>query len=196
MRDFVKDCYIRQGGRILPWGMIRIFNNHVIDDPENNEAGLAFFSSELLPYGSEKYYAQIVVDKVAVFEKKSNKKMCSIREKNLYPAIYVTTQEVVRGGYLFASGFYGQAPFQDVDWEPTLQALEKATEGDYSPLLSDRTFLKVSKNLEGESLILLDLNLDCEESSSKLFTFTGTPVYFQVEHFSEKKEWLPDSLFV
>lgn len=194
MKSLLKNCCVCQGGRILPWGMIRILNNQVIKHPDDNCAGLAYWSPELILFGDDKHYAKIVAGNLVVFNTVSYEQVLIVSEDSLFIAADVLVQEVVES-YLFTTGLYGHPPFQDVDWGDLLEALKESSAAKPFVNQENRPIIRVSEELEGEELILLDLNLEVDEESYKLFTYDGKAVDFKIEHPAKLFKWLPDSLF-
>lgn len=180
-KNKLNGCYVRQNGKIFPWGMVRVFDNSVVDDPKDNKYGLAYWSSKLIPYGNENYYAKVINDRIVVFEKETDKKVISIRKDNLFASTSVWVKMVTEMGYLFATGTLG-LNFSNNNWSHTLNALKKVAQGQPAPYCDNSPFAKVSEELIGTELIFLDLNLGIEEKNYKVFTFDGKPVDFQISY--------------
>lgn len=180
--------YVRQNGKIFPWGMIRIYSEHVLDDLGDDHGGLAVWSPDLLDYGSERYCAKIDHGSVLVFEKETDKHVKTIGKKSLFSTANVSIKKVVDMGYLQWVGELGLSDDNGDDWKPWLDALRKVSRGEPPSILDESAFVKVSEELIGKKLIALNFG-NGTDPDYRIFTFEGKAIEFKVTYpLSRKKQ--------
>ena len=182
----LKNSYVRQGGKIWPFGMVSVFANHVkFDDTENDSLGLFFWSEELLPYGNENYFAKICDGELKVFCKETGEARIISNLKVIHSNSMVIVEDF---GYLRKIGAFGNE-IKDLDdefHEDVKRALRAVAEGKDAPFNDVRPFHKVSEEFLGSRLI--SFNLDYTKPDSlKAFTLKGKEVACTTEYPLKRK---------
>lgn len=186
-KEILKNSYVRQNGKIWPFGMVSVFANHVkFDDTKNDSLGLFFWSEELLPYGNENYYAKICDGVIKVFHKKTGEPVKIISNLKV---IHSNSMVIVEDfGYLRKIGAFGNE-IKDLDdefHEDVKKALKAVAEGKTPPFYDIRPFHKVSEELIDSKLI--SFNLDYTKPDSlRVFTLEGKEVECLVEYPLKRK---------
>jgi hypothetical protein len=179
MKQLLQGSYVREDGKIYPWGMIRIYSNVVQDNPNDSYGGLACWSRKLMPYGDGKHYARIVGENIDVFSKETSEKIATISTKNIITSTGVDVARVREMGYLQVTGMLGMMFSRNDDWSSELNALRKASKKEPLPYRDNSAFVRVSEALTGKDLIQLDLGMG-RNRKYKVFTFEGNPVKIKV----------------
>ncbi|HSE56546.1 MAG TPA: hypothetical protein VLB02_00445 [Candidatus Paceibacterota bacterium] len=167
---FFTDSYIRQNGRIFPWGGFRTYNNIVpkFEDQTKDEGGMWAWSEKLIPYGSPRYYLHM---------------------ENNY--LYVVPQGRCKAVEVLALAGDVYVPSYDIVTVTKNRTL-------YSPENHGKSFdfghhFQISGVVPGTELILLTLEDDgamerfCTASHYRLFTKEGTAVPFMFKGVEEMK---------
>lgn len=182
--EYLQHCYVRQNGRIFPWGAIRIFNNDVVDDGDEY-GGLECWSKELVKFGNGDYYAEtnmVLPDTLVIFDKKTCKEVATIPFKKIFCA-EVHVVKVMPGGFLNTIGKVGMEFDKDFDFFPT-ESLQKALKGERPDRLDNSDFTKVDTSLAGQTLIEITVGTACVNAKYHIYTQDGKPVK------SKSKKWL------
>lgn len=177
--EHLQRCYVRQSGRIFPWGTIRIFNNDVVDNGDEY-GGLECWSQDLVKFGDGNYYAEtnlVLPGTLVIFDKKTHKEVATIPFKKIF-CTDVHTVKVMPGGFLNSIGKVGMEFEKDFDWFPT-ESLKKAFDGQRPDQLDNSTFVKVDASLAGQTLVEVNVG-----EKYHVFTQDGKPIK------SKSKKWL------
>ncbi len=180
----LRDCYLRQNGRIFPWGTIRIFNNDVVDNGEEY-GGLECWSQELVKFGNGNYYAEtnlVLPGTLVIFDKKTRKEVATIPFKKIFCAD-VRMVKVMPGGFLNSIGKVGMEFSKELDLFPT-ESLQKALKGERPDQLDNSDFIKVDASLAGQTLVKVTVDTAWLNARYHIYMQDGKPIK------SKSKKWL------
>lgn len=185
--EHLRRCYVRQNGRIFPWGTIRIFNNDVVDDGDEY-GGLECWSKELVKFGDGNYYAEtnmVLPDTLVIFNKNTRKEVATIPFKKIFCAD-VHIVKVMPGGFLNSIGKVGMMFDNEFDGFfpfPT-ESLRKALRGERPDRLDNSVFTKVDASFAGQTLVEITVGTVSVNAKYHIYTQDGKPVK------SKSKKWL------
>jgi len=186
--EFLYGSYIRQGGRILPGGIIRIFSHEVTDDPTDDCGGLCIFSQ------SPRFFAVIDATRkiVKVVEKKTRKVFRRIPFCDLFCA-EVHLELVDEDGWLTTLGIPGMRFYCPI--RPDIQQLRLADQGMKPQHLDNSDYVKVSERRFGEHMVRVFLGMHLSgEGRHMVFTVKkGIPVKSRASKPLSYKKWAPTS---
>ena len=152
-KNHLRNCYVRQDGRIFPFGIIRILNKSVSDDLRDDSSGLECFSEKLIPYGDGNHYAKMGSNNLLIFNKQSEKKVYEISFYAIF-TVKIQTVKVMTMGYLKTTGviggFFNNNHFEGLDLD---SSLELAAKGKDPKSYDNSTFVSVANKLIGQDLI-------------------------------------------
>ena len=191
--SLLQGLYVRQNGRIFPYGVIRVLSKIIVDD-DDDDSGAEFWSKAFVKYGDGSHYAEISDSSqiVHVFRKgigkgKKIKKVNEIPFKEIKSAD-VWTVQVGCHGFLHAIGRIGAKFSNDAKVSLALEeALCKAAKGIKPGRFDNSTFIQVDASLAGQTLVEIDLGHSCDEY--RVFTQNGKPVACEAKAWLSYDKW-------
>lgn len=195
-KDFlINGTYVRQNGKIFPFGLIQIYSNGVVDNPEDEDNGLSLWSEKLLQYGNGNFYTKISDNNILqVFSKENDEKIEDILIEDIFIPSEVWVNKVIETGHLRIIGILGSY-FDDVDDPWLLEYFKKIDKGENVPYTDNGPFERVSKDLVGQELISIVFqshpNYEC-----KIFTPNGEIVEHAIEYPFKKDELIYNDISI
>lgn len=189
---YLLSSYIRQKGKIFPWGSVRILDESVPDNTRDAYSGLWVFSEKLLPYGKGLHYATIVDQKIIVRRKSTNRKVCILEESEVATAVDVDVVIVASHGYLNDLGPIGMRFSKPLQKKRDFKELYNAECGERPTHFDNSPYVKVSTKYLGQKLVTIDLSAadTPRKGEFKIFTFEGKPIPdFTVVYPLSFKKW-------
>lgn len=191
--SYLRDSYVTRGGKIDPWGTIRILDNGVQELSAYEERlplifcpGLAVWSEKLVPYGKGNYRAQVRVDSVHVLVADG-----TIVEKipfeDFVPA-ELQESYVHENGYLEYSLSRRGGDF----WTKINKALEQAANGEKPCFLDNSDFTQVDRTLARKEVIKLRLD-SYKRLMVIVFTKEGERLESKTRHPLSFAKWEPEN---
>ncbi len=175
-QEHFRNSFIRRGGKIFPFGLIKILSNGVKDPPADDYLGLGFWSEKLLPFGGDKYYAKIMGDKVGILTRQADVLVETIDCSDFECATEIYTVEVKDKGFLKPVGFFGARRWTADRLKSGVIRRKIAFSGDEQD--KNHPSAQVSEDFIGFELVFLGLsdnNLDLKDRCL-VFTEEGKPV--------------------
>ncbi|MBP6974555.1 MAG: hypothetical protein KBB54_01280 [Candidatus Pacebacteria bacterium] len=187
----LKNSYVRQKGKIFPWGAVRILDNSV---PESNDAyaGLWIYSEKLAPFRKGKHFAKIEDGQLMVYSKKNSRKSVTISSKEVHSASDVDVELVDLYGYLNNCGSIGMRFKKPLLDKFTIKLLRNAEAGERPTSFDDSSYVRVSTKYLGQKLVTIDISKSMEPQKGKfmIYTFDGKLIpEFTVVHPLSFKKW-------
>ncbi|MFH1170675.1 MAG: hypothetical protein V1704_03915 [Candidatus Vogelbacteria bacterium] len=188
--EHLSKSYVRQNGRILPWGCIRILDLRV-HDPDDDSSGLECWSEKMLPYGTGEFYAQIdsTSPTVIVCSRTDGQKVVSIPFTDFY-GCDVRTSVVAPNGYLINAGSGGRR-YKDLpddvckENENLITALSTALAGKMPRICDNSCFVRVSPRYAGEEVVCIYTGL----LPRYVLSMGGTVIKSQVHQPLAVRRW-------
>lgn len=144
----IKDCYVRLGGKIFPWGGVRILNR-LVKDSRNPEKGVALWSYELLKFGKGGFFAEVsVYGNITVRRKKDGKRVATLKSSEFHE-VEVGTARVTCNGYLYDLSdvtIRGQKEASVEEQDQWAKEFDKANAGKITGI-DNSTYVRVSAHL-------------------------------------------------
>ncbi len=188
----LNSSYVRQKGKIFPWGAFRTFHNSVDEDLRDTYAGLWLYNKKLLPYGKGNHYAKILNGELVIFSKPSGHKVAFLQEEDLHPVRSLDVVLVSLYGYLDYLGDYGMRSRTPLLGKRRIKMIHKAEQGIRPPSFDNSEYVKVPEKYIGQKLITIDLGVTekTQKKTFKIFTFDGEQVTnFTISRPLAFKKW-------
>lgn len=175
--------YVRQYGKIWPFGAISIFHEKTIDHLDNDSIGLFLWSQELIAFGGGEHFAKIINGQIVIFDKKNKQEVQTILESSLKIVSQKIIMKVSESGYLKKISFFGEKnnPFF-VDEDLNLKEIKVVHNGKKPLFYNNRAFYKVSPDLEGSNLLYLGFDYGNLKTEKIFFPENGKEVQYNIEH--------------
>jgi hypothetical protein len=186
------DTYVRQKGKIFPFGAVRIYANSEFDDEEDDYGGLWLWSKNLLPFADGKHYAQMANNGLLIFNSGTKKKVKTIPFKALR-GVEVEVYFVSVYGYLDDLGDYGMEFDKPMSGKRYFQKVKKAADGIRPNSFDNSHFIQVSIRFEGQKVVAISPDTIVTNPSKKdfkIFTLKGEQIEdFEVSYPLSYKQW-------
>ncbi len=196
IKDLLRGSYTTRGGKIDPWGTIRILDGSVPQwtgnaktewEPFCLHTGLPIWSEKLVPYGNGGYHAKVTSwDTVHVLAE-DDSVVEEIPYENLVP-VNLSECHVHKNGYLQYNP-EGEIYPDGSPWYGEGDALDQAMRGENPRFLDNSPFTRVDEKLAGKEVI----RLECDSAEFIVFTKEGERLESKTHHPLSFAKWAPKS---
>lgn len=165
LSTYLSRCYAIRGGKIDPWGTIRLLNKTVEEPSEDDERytafkncielqpGLKVWSKKLVPYGKMGGYRAVIANEVVEVVAEDGVVVEEIPHSD-FIVVEVRESLVHNNGYLECTLGRG-TELHDGTWAQIIPALEQAAKGEKPEFCDNSPFVKVDPKLAGQEVIQL-----------------------------------------
>lgn len=184
----LKRCYAIRGGKIDPWGTIRVLTNGVVDPgnlataPLYSQTGLVVWSEKLVQYGNSHFHVRISENTVLVLGKGDS----LVEEISHEEFLVVEIDEalVLNDGHLVT--LVGSTDW----WNGWKTALSQAAAGEKPHLMSNSAFVLVDKKFASQKVIKLSWDFLMNPHVA-VFTESGERIPSLVHYPLSYAKWEP-----
>lgn len=191
----LRGTYATRGGKIDPWGTIRILEGSVprlvgYTETEREffclQPGLPVWSEKLLPYGRGAYHAEVTSWDTVYVLAEDDSLVEEIPYKKFVPV-------ELRERYVHKNGYLEYALYRDdSSWTRTIRALDQAARGERPCYLDNSDFTKVDEKLAGKEVVEIEYG---SRGNLKVIVFTreGERIESKTHYPLSFAKWAPGS---